>query len=261
VQERGISITTLAQERARDPYCVEKLYELETLLRQDDPARGPIAPPRYNAREALLWLEMPYVLPEAYFIARRGESYVGVTDVSLFEAFPGGLRQGFTGVMREYRRQGVATALKIQAVLYAQSHGYQVIQALNKPVQSAILSLNKKLGFELLYQYVTMEKCLKTVVALDSVCYDEFAGHYQDDNRPDLELTVRNEAGRLTVECVGQKVELFPTSETSFFVKQFYGEATFLRDEHGEVRFLTFHSRGLSPESAQTLHAKKLTEV
>jgi RNA polymerase sigma factor (sigma-70 family) len=261
VQELGISITTLAQERARDPYCVQKLYELETLLRQDDPARGPIAPPRYNAREALLWLEMPYVLPDAYFIARRGKSYLGVTDVSLFEAFPGSLRQGFTGVRREYRRQGVATALKIQAALYAQSNGYQVIQALNKPAQSAILSLNKKLGFELLYQYVTMEKCLKKVIALDALPYDEFAGHYQDDNYPDLDLTVRNEAGRLTVECVGQKVELFPASETSFFVKQFYGEATFLRDERGEFRFLTFHSRGLSPESAQTLHAKKLAEV
>jgi hypothetical protein len=203
---------------------------------------------------------MPYVLPDAYFIAKHGEAYVGVTDVSHFEAIPGGLTQGFTGVKREYRRQGVATALKISEMLYAQSHGYQIIQSFNKPAQSAILALNKKLGFELLYQYVTLEKCLREVVALDPGRYAELAGHYQDDNRPDRALTVRTEKGRLTVECVGQKVELFPTSETSFFVKQFYGEATFLRDEGGEICSLTFHSRGLSPESAETLHAKRIAQ-
>jgi hypothetical protein len=42
-----------------------------------------------------------------------------------------------------------------------------------------------------------------------------------------MEMTVRNEAGRLTMEFVGQKVQLFPTSETQFFVKYFYGEVTF----------------------------------
>lgn len=50
----GISITTFAEERVRDPRCVEKLYELTTLLSQDDPARGPFVPPAYNAREALM---------------------------------------------------------------------------------------------------------------------------------------------------------------------------------------------------------------
>ena len=38
---------------------------------------------------------------------------------------------------------------------------------------------------------------------------------------------MRNEAGRLTMEFAGQKVQLFPTSETQFFVKYFYGEVTF----------------------------------
>ena len=51
---------------------------------------------------------------------------------------------------------------------------------------------------------------------------------------------MRVEAGRLTIECVGQKVQLFPTSETSFFVKQFYGEVTFHRDERGRVDYLDF---------------------
>jgi GNAT superfamily N-acetyltransferase len=86
VKDSGITITSLAEERNRDPRCVEKLYELTTKLHEDDPARAQLAPPAYNAREALLWLDMPYVLPVAYFIAKQRDQYVAVSDVSLFEA-------------------------------------------------------------------------------------------------------------------------------------------------------------------------------
>ena len=227
IEEQGITITTFAEERDRDPRCVEKLYELTTLLSQDDPARGPLAPPAFNAREALMWMKMPYVLPDAYFIAKRGDEYVGVSDVSLFEAVPGGLTQGFTGVKSEYRRRGLATALRVREILYAQSHGYQIIQASDKPEQIAIRALNEKLGFELMFEHVLLEKCLRDVVEVDPRVYDDYVGNYRDN---DLELVVRNEDGRLTLECVGQKVQLFPLSETHFFVKYFYGEVTFDRD-------------------------------
>jgi RNA polymerase sigma factor (sigma-70 family) len=226
----GISITTFAEERERDPRCIEKLYALTTLLQQDDPARGPLAPAGYNAREALMWLEMSYVLPDALFIAKHGDEYVGISDVSLFEALPRGLTQGFTGVRREYRRRGLATALLVREVLYAQSHGYQIIQSFIKPEQVAMRALNEKLGFVVLLEQLLLEKCLKDVVAVDERVYDEYVGTYRDDARPDLEAIVRNEAGRLTMECVGQKVQLFPTSETQFFVKYFYGEVTFHSD-------------------------------
>ena len=227
IEEQGISITTFAEERERDPRCVEKLYELSTLLREDDPGRGPLAPAGYNAREALMWLEMPYVRPDALFIAKKGDEYLAVSDVSLFEALPRGLTQGFTGVRREYRRRGLAKALMIREVLYAQSHGYQIIQSFNKPEQVAMRALNEKLGFVVMLEQLLLEKCLRDVVAVDERSYDEYVGTYRDEARPDMEMTVRNEAGRLTMEFVGQKVQLFPTSETQFFVKYFYGEVTF----------------------------------
>jgi RNA polymerase sigma factor (sigma-70 family) len=228
--DESISITTFAEERQRDPRCVEKLYELTTLLSQDDPARGPFTPPAYNAREALMWMEMKYVLPDAYFIAKRGDEYVGVSDVSLFEAMPGGLTQGFTGVKREYRRRGLATALILHGIEYARSHGYRIVQSFIKPQQTAMRALNEKLGFQVVFENVVLEKCLKDVVTVDPQVYEKFVGVYRDDSRPDLDIVVRNEAGRLTVECVGQKVELFPVSETDYFVKQFYGEVSFHRD-------------------------------
>jgi RNA polymerase sigma factor (sigma-70 family) len=257
-EAEGISISTFAEERVRDPRCVEKLYEFTTLLNQDDPARGPFVPPAYNAREALMWLEMPYVLPDAYFIAKRGDEYVGVSDVSLFEAMPGGLTQGFTGVRREFRRRGLATALKLQGIVYAQSHGYQILQTFNKPQQQAIRALNEKLGFRVLSENLVLERCLREVVAVDSRSYDEFVGRYRDDSRPDLEIMVRNEVGRLTIECVGQKVQLFPTSETNYFVKQFYGEVSFHRDEQGKVDSLDFAMHVPNRPPSDALHALKI---
>ena len=259
LEDEGISITTFADERVRDPRCVEKLYELTTLLNEDDPARGPFVPPVYNAREALMWMEMKYVLPDAYFIAKRGDEYVGVSDVSLFEAIPGGLTQGFTGVKREYRRRGLATALMLHGIDYARAHGYGIIQSFVKPQQTAMRALNKKLGFQLLFENLMLEKCLREVVPVDPRRYDEFAGQYRDDSRPDLEIVVRNEVGRLTVECVGQKVELFPTSETDYFVKQFYGEVSFHRDEQGKVDYLDFVMRVPNSTPRDTLHALKVT--
>ena len=258
IEDQGILISTFADERVRDPRCVEKLYELTTLLSQDDPARGQIVPAEYNAREALMWLEMPYVIPDAYFIAKYGDEYVGVSDVSLFEALPRGLTQGFTGVKREYRGRGLATVLKFCGIAYAQSHGYQIIQSFNKPEHVGIRALNEKLGFEVMFEYVSLEKCLRDVAVVDPQNYDGFIGHYRDDKRPDLEMVVRNEAGWLTMECIGQKVQLFPMSETSFFVKQFYGEVTFHRDERGEIDYLDFEMRVPNRDPFDQLHAVKI---
>ena len=241
----GVSISTFAEQRERDPGCVEKLYALTTALSQDDPAPGPFVPPAYNAREALLWLEMPYVLADAYFIAKRADEYVGVSDVSLLDAVPGALTQGFTGVKRDYRRRGLATALKLHAIAYAQANGYRMIQAFNKPPQKAIRALNEKLGFTVMFENLVLEKCLRTIVAVDPRTYDDFSGRYHDDTRLDLEYVVRHEAGRLTLEHIGQKVELFPTSENDYFIKQFYGEISFHRDEQGKVDYFDYAMRGV----------------
>ena len=258
VKARGISISTLREERDHDPRYIEKLYELTSTLRLDDPARDFFTPPSYYEREARLWLERPYVLPDAYFIAKDGDQYIGVTDLNLLEAMPGGVSQGFTGVRREYRRRGIATALKVRAIEYAAQHGYRTIRAFNRPAHSSLLALNEKLGFRRLCSHVTLEKCLKDVVRVAPHIYDEYAGQYRDEERrPELMFVVKNEEGRLTLECIGQKVELFPESENRFFTKPFYGEFTFIKNDVGEVTHLDSRVRGLNqPEAA--LHAKKI---
>jgi RNA polymerase sigma factor (sigma-70 family) len=254
-----ITISTLAEERVTDPLWVEKLHDLSTALYLDDPARGPLTPPGYFRREALLWLERPYVLPDGYFIAKDGDRYVGLTDVNLLDAVPGGVTQGFTGVLRDYRRQGIATALKLRCIEYAREKGYRLIQALIRPVHAEMLALNEKLGFKTLFSYVTLEKCLKEVISVDPEVYDNYAGRFLDESRPDLELAIRNEGGRLTCETIGQKVELFPTTQTHFFVQYFYGEATFYPDESGTVDSLKFELPAYKNRKASILMAKRIS--
>jgi RNA polymerase sigma factor (sigma-70 family) len=239
VAAQGISITTLADERGRDPECVEKLYDFLNILKADDPARQQVAPPKYDEREARIWFSKPHVIDEAFFIAKRGAEYVGVTGLNYAEAAPGGLSQCFTGVGREHRRRGVATALKSRAFEYARGQGRRNIRAFNQQVNAPLIALNEKLGFRRRSGHVTLEKCLKAVAEPDSSVYDACAGTYQSrEVRPDVVFKVTSEGGHLLAEFVGQKVELFPESETDFFVKQFYGRVTFARDEKGDVTHL-----------------------
>jgi hypothetical protein len=97
---------------------------------RDDPARSPLTPPGFNAREAEMWLNMAYVLPAGYFIAKRGDEYIGVSDVSLFDSMPGAVTSGFTRREARMPRPWRCHRFETQAILYAQSQGYQVVQAL-----------------------------------------------------------------------------------------------------------------------------------
>src|SRR5262249_54018653 len=54
----GVRIATLADERRRDAASVERLHNLTTALALENADR-PVAPPRFDLKEALIWLEQP----------------------------------------------------------------------------------------------------------------------------------------------------------------------------------------------------------
>lgn len=60
------------------------------------------------------------------------------------------------------------------------------------------------------------------------------------------------------MECVGQKVELFPVSESEFFVKQFYGEVSFHRDDRGRVDHLDYAMRVPGKRPSAQLRAARI---
>ena len=60
---------------------------------------------------------------------------------------PDTLEVGLTGVRREYRRQGIAAALKFHTLSYAKEHGFQAIEPGSDSANEAILALNESVGF------------------------------------------------------------------------------------------------------------------
>src|SRR5262249_20157681 len=71
VASQGIEITTLADESARDEDALLKLHEFLNQVKADDPERQPYSATPLAA--TVQWLERPFVLPDACFIAKHDE--------------------------------------------------------------------------------------------------------------------------------------------------------------------------------------------
>lgn len=85
-------------------------------------------------------------------------------------------------------------------------------------------------------------------VKVDPKIYDAYAGEYE--LTPTLVLTVTNENGKLMGQPNGQqKAELFPTSETEFFLKAIDAQVTFVKDDQGKVKHLILHQNGRNMEA------------
>jgi len=159
VEAQGIKLLPLS-ELEGDPRRDRKLYELEREILKDVPF-----PDRYTPVSFEHFVERtfknPDFLPEAYFIALDGERYVGTSALWKSQAAPKELYTGLTGVLRGYRRRGIALALKLKGIAYAQSHGYKTIKTWNETGNEAMLSINERLGFVKQPAWITYAKELK----------------------------------------------------------------------------------------------------
>ena len=131
---RGIGISTLAEECSLDPEALHKLYSLAQVVH---------ASPTWTLEEYLQRFDDR----NAVFIARLGSAYVGYSYLSFREQRRGRLHQSLTGVRPEFRRQGIATALKTRGILYARERGFQTIITRIRKGNEASLAMNRKIGF------------------------------------------------------------------------------------------------------------------
>jgi GNAT superfamily N-acetyltransferase len=149
----GFLFTTLCQEQASAPDWSAKLQDLLNAVWPDmpqttpgpyDPAATRAAPqaPVFRTVEALACLT---IWPEAFFLAKRGAQYVGWSSLARRGGDPGAVSVGDTGVRRTFRRRGLATALKAEAIAFAKRRGYRVI--LTKTANPAMLAVNEAVGF------------------------------------------------------------------------------------------------------------------
>jgi L-amino acid N-acyltransferase YncA len=141
----GVTIHTLpelAADRDRD----RKLYDLVWEVRQDLPAYDP---PTQEPWDVFLRdrLHHPSIPPDGYFVAVRDGEYLGYVYHRTDETDPGVLHVAQLGTARKARGQGIAGALKVREVRYAQTHGYRRLRTANESHNAPILAINGRLGF------------------------------------------------------------------------------------------------------------------
>ncbi|GAB4458798.1 MAG: GNAT family N-acetyltransferase [Armatimonadaceae bacterium] len=159
VLAQGIVVKSVAELQETDPEWRQKLFEMDWSVTLDMPAPDTLTKPTFEHFVKHV-LENPDFLPEAWYIALDGENYVGEsalwrssTDNSLYV--------GATGVLREYRRRGIATALKIYALEYARAAGCPLMKTWNAQINRAMLSINEALGFEKQPAWISYVKVLR----------------------------------------------------------------------------------------------------
>ena len=158
----GIRLTDLAaeQERLGVEAARRLLYSLDEHVGPDVPSDSPEITPPFDEWQKLL-LTGPSFRPEAFFLAvEPGGEYVGVSMLFHKQAAPD-LMTGLTGVRRDFRRHGIALALKLMAIDYARAQGAPRIRTENATSNRPMLSINEALGFE--KEPVTI--CYKKVLA------------------------------------------------------------------------------------------------
>jgi GNAT superfamily N-acetyltransferase len=85
--------------------------------------------------------------PEGQLLAIDGDTWVGFASVSLNPDTQSAYN-ATTGVIRAYRGQKIALALKVLAARYARQHGAQKIGTDNDSLNTSILAINQKLGYQ-----------------------------------------------------------------------------------------------------------------
>jgi mycothiol synthase len=104
----------------------------------------PAPPPAWLFEQAL---GLPESLPDAFFIVRDGLRYVGMSYLHRDNKIPDRLLQRITAIHAEYRGRGIALALKVKTIAYAQQHGFHEIRTAVESNNPSMLAINAKLGF------------------------------------------------------------------------------------------------------------------
>jgi ribosomal protein S18 acetylase RimI-like enzyme len=153
VLAQGIEITTVA-DLASDPDFERKLHELEMAINYDVPSPEPFTPISFEHYQERV-LHHPNFLKEGWFIALDQGRYVGMSTLWPSDQ-SADLEIGLTGVLGDYRRRGIALALKLKATDYARQRGAPRIKTVNESNNQRMIALNERLGFVRQPAWITM---------------------------------------------------------------------------------------------------------
>jgi GNAT superfamily N-acetyltransferase len=163
---QGIRILSLRELQARGPAWKQALYELRWAITQDVPSVEPHVRPTPAEFEQQV-LDDPALDPAAWFVAADAAqatdegigALVGMSNLWLNDPARERLDTGLTGVLRSYRRRGIAQALKLHTIAFAQALGAREITTSNEE-RNPMYRLNLQLGFQPLPALLSYRRAL-----------------------------------------------------------------------------------------------------
>jgi GNAT superfamily N-acetyltransferase len=160
VLQAGYRLTTLAEERPVTPDADYRLYDLVSTTAAEVPFPGGAVHHETFENWSKGNLEGPTSDPAAIFIAKRGEEYVATTLLELPAHVDEPAITGMTGVLRDHRRRGLATTLKVLSFRYLKERGFREVRTHNDPANPPILNLNQEMGYRRLPGWLAWDKAL-----------------------------------------------------------------------------------------------------
>ena len=92
-------------------------------------------------------------------------------------------------------------------------------------------------------RYELAKITLHKAIAVDPKLFDDYVGVYE--LTPEVKITITREGDKLYGQATGQdRLELFAESPTDYFIKEEDIQATFEKDEKGQVKQLVLHQGG-----------------
>ena len=148
LESEGIQFYDSKEEMLAWPNHYKKLEELEWMIEQDFPIPDGIAHTRIPFKH---WLKLCHDFYENSYgvdiIAVYKKQYIGSTDIEVYpKADPHKGWTGGLGVLKKFRRKGIATAIKIKAIEKLLKKGVKEIRTDNEE-NNPMYKINVALGF------------------------------------------------------------------------------------------------------------------
>jgi mycothiol synthase len=156
-RDSGIQIKTLP-ELATDPGRDQKLYDLDWEISMSVPGDLAAGMGRRGLEKYVEFaISGPNAIPEAFFVAVKGDEYIGLSHLQNMETGVS-LYQYLTGVKPAYRRLGIGLAMKVRCINYARATGHATIKTENDARNLPMLAMNQELGYVRQPDLITFEK-------------------------------------------------------------------------------------------------------
>ena len=161
VIDQGFRIVTLTEFRREDERADYKCWEIERAVSPDMPWIDRISIPEYGQYREYV-LNNPRFNPDSWFFVLDNNKVAGLNN--LWDTPQRAIiSTGLTGVLRKYRRKGIATALKHTCLIWAKNRRYKFIRTNNVESNKGMLSINLQAGFKFMPSWLVFEKILREV--------------------------------------------------------------------------------------------------